>query len=155
MVSSNATEPTVNFFLETLRKRNPDVIPSVFMSDFDKTQIKVIPRWYPEALLLLCWWHVLHAWQQHITTSHYPELWALLKGWIRITNKSQFDECWEKIQVLAPASFISYIMEYWLPVRELWSAQERTERNIFELGDTNMLVEAYVFVLNCYLVCHS
>lgn len=149
MISSNATEPTVNFFLETLRKCNPDVIPNVFMSDFDKTQIKVIPRWYPEALLLLCWWHVLHAWQQHITTSHYPELWTLLKGWIRITNKSQFDECWEKIRVLAPASFISYIMEYWLPVWELWSAQKRTERNIFELGDTNMLVEAYVFVLNC------
>ena len=119
------------------------------MSDFDKTQIKVILRWYPEALLLLSWWHVLHAWQQHITTSHYPKLWTLLKGWIQITNKSQFDECWEKIQVLAPASFILYILEYWLPVWELWSAQERTECNIFELGDTNMLVEAYVFVLNC------
>ena len=149
MVSSNATEPTVNFFFKTLQKCNPDVIPNVFMLDFDKTQIKVILRWYPEALLLLCWWHVLHAWQQHITTSHYPKLWTLLMGWIQIINKSQFDECWEKIQVLAPASLILYIMEYWLPVWELWLAQECTDQNMFELRNTNMLVKVYIFVLNC------
>ena len=51
--------------------------------------------------------------------------------------------------MLAPVSFISYITEYWLPVKKLRLAQERTERNIFELEDTNMLVEVYVFVLIC------
>ncbi|KAF8170157.1 hypothetical protein BJ912DRAFT_997691 [Pholiota molesta] len=38
---------------------------------------------YPKATLFLCWWHVLHAWQQHFVTSSFPELWDLLKKWIR------------------------------------------------------------------------
>ena len=110
------------------------------MSDFDKAQINVIKCRYPESQLFLCWWHVLHAWQQHLVIVHFQELWKLLKGWIRVTEKSEFEDCWEKIQQLAPASFIEYILEYWMPVWHMWSATERKDRTIFEISETNMLV---------------
>ena len=83
----------------------------------------------------------LHAWQQHIVIAHFQELWKLLKGWIRLTEKSEFEE---KIKQLAPTSFIEYISEYWMSVY-MWSATERKDRTIFEISETNMLVEAYVF----------
>ena len=112
------------------------------MLDRDAAQMNSIGRRYPESQLLLCWWHVLHAWQQHIVITHYPELWQLLKGWIRISEEQEFQECWQNIMSLAPSSFIEYIKTFWLSVKELWSAVARKNRSIFEEGDTNMLVEA-------------
>lgn len=144
MLSSNGTEATVDFFLAKLRKANPNVKPKIFMSDKDHAQMNSIKRRYPESRLLLCWWHVLHAWQQHFVTTHYPELWELMKGWIRITDQAEFDSCWVKIQALAPESVIEYLKTYWLNEPELWSAIHRVKRGVLELGDTNMLVEAYV-----------
>jgi hypothetical protein len=146
MISSNATEPTIDFFLATIRVQNPKVIPKRIMSDFDKGQLNRIEAQYPKSQQLLCWWHVPHAWQQHFVTAHYPELWETLKKWYRITDEAEFNSCWKKIQSLTPDSFIEYINTYWLldPVKKLWSGIYRKNRAIFELGDTNMLVEAYV-----------
>ena len=106
MISSNAKAVTINYYLATLRKRNPKVIPKKIMSDFDWAQINSVRLWYTESQLLLCWWHVLHAWQQHIIIYHYRELWELLKKWIRLIEESEFNEYWAKIQSLAPQSFI-------------------------------------------------
>jgi hypothetical protein len=142
MLSSDATEETVNFFLEKLQKRNPDVAPRYFMTDFNWPQIKSIRRQYPSSTVLLCWWHVLHAWQQHFIPSHYPELWTILKAWVRDTNEADFAAHWAQIQSLAPSSLLDYFQKHWLPYRDLWSAIYRQNRHVFELCDTNMLVEA-------------
>jgi hypothetical protein len=87
---------------------------------------------------------VLHAWQQHFSTHNFPELWDLLKRWIRITDREEFQKNWEKIQTIAPQSVIDYLKEYWVndTYVRLWSAVYRQDRNIFQLCDTNMLVEA-------------
>ena len=75
MLSSNAQQETIDYFLAMLRKNNPDVIPECWMTDFDKAQINAIRNRHPESKhVYLCWWHVLHAWQQHIVINHYPEL---------------------------------------------------------------------------------
>ena len=42
MISSNATEVTIDYFIKTLRAQNPTVIPAKIMSDFNKAQINVI-----------------------------------------------------------------------------------------------------------------
>ena len=81
MISSNATEATIDYFLAMLWAQNPGVIPKCLMSDFDKGQMNAVCRCYPESQLLLCWWHVAHAWQQHFVTAHYKDLWAELKQW--------------------------------------------------------------------------
>lgn len=144
MISSNGTEDTIHFFLKTIRLQNPDTIPELFMSDKDHAQMNAIQRAYPESALLLCWWHVLHAWQQHFVPTQFPELWQLLKGWIRIIDEVKFRECWAQIQAIAPKSFIAYLKTYWINDIKLWSAVFRKHRNIFQTCDTNMLVEAYV-----------
>lgn len=145
MLSSNAQQATIDFFLAKLRGKNPDVIPENWMTDFDQAQINAVQVRYPESKhIYLCWWHVLHAWQQHIAIAHYPELWELLKAWIRITDRKKFDEQWKKIQNLAPTSFIHYIINTWFPVVAKWSAVFRLERSIWQDCDTNMLLEASV-----------
>lgn len=70
-------------------------------------------------------WHVLHAWQQHVTIHNFPELWKLLKEWICLTGVAEFDAQWEKIQGLAPQGSNEYITTYWLPAWAMWSARER------------------------------
>jgi hypothetical protein len=79
MVSSNAKEATVTFFLMNLKKRSPGVNPKWIMSDKDWAQMNTIQSIYPSATLLLCWWHVFHAWHQHFVMQHYLELWELMK----------------------------------------------------------------------------
>lgn len=142
MISSNATEVTIDHFLGTIQARHPDIEPKRFMSDKDRAQMNSIRRRYPNSKLLLCWWHVLHAWQQHFVADQYPELWQLLKGWIRITDGTEFGAQWEKIKAVAPPSVTEYLERNWLPEKELWSAVFRQDCGIYELSDTNMLVEA-------------
>ena len=147
MISSNGIEETISFFLRAVRSQNPTVIPAFFMSDRDHAQMNVIRRVYLESVILLCWWHVLHAWQQHFAINHYPELWDLLKRWIRITDLAEFSAAWQKIQGIAPASVTEYLKTYWLGDIKLWSAVYRKERTIFQDCDTNMLVEAWHHIL--------
>jgi hypothetical protein len=123
------------------------------MSDFDWPQINACIdiyeetyRWnlevYRRDFILLCWWHVLHAWQKHFHITSHPELWDLLKRWIRMTDLDDFNTVWAKIQAMAPTKFVE---SYWmLPQVVMWLAVYRKDRSIFELCDTNMLVEVYV-----------
>ncbi|KAJ7301636.1 hypothetical protein DFH08DRAFT_641895, partial [Mycena albidolilacea] len=50
---------------------------------------------------------------------------------------------------LAPDSIIQYLEEYYMgeATLKMWSAVYRKDRNVFELGDTNMLVEAWHHLL--------
>ncbi|KAI0037342.1 hypothetical protein FA95DRAFT_1507072, partial [Auriscalpium vulgare] len=142
MLSSDGTEETVDYFIGLVKKRSPTVNPRIAMTDRDFAQINSIRRHYPEALILLCWWHVLHAWRQHFVVAHHERLWDRLQKWIRMVDEAEFEKCWREIQELAPPSVLEYLTTYWLPYREMWSAVFRKGRHIFQLSDTNMLVEA-------------
>ncbi|KAJ7732434.1 hypothetical protein B0H16DRAFT_1328742, partial [Mycena metata] len=146
MISSNGKEVTVDFFLNTILLENPSIVPFIFMSDFDYAQLNSIRRRYPGSKLLLCWWHVLHAWQQHFSTHHHPILWELLKSWIRITDQDEFDARWVEIKAIAPDSVTEYLEKFWMKEVALWSAVYRVDRTIFDLGDTNMLVAIPHFI---------
>lgn len=153
MVSSNATEVTINHFLSTIHQRDPDVNPARFMSDKDRAQMNAILRCFPKSKLILCWWHVLHAWQQHFITDSFPELWRLLKSWIRITTATEFEAHWQKIQDVAPPSVKQYLRDNWMNEQELWSAVHRQGRSIDEESDTNMLTEAYANSFFTHFTC--
>ncbi|KAF8956366.1 hypothetical protein BDZ97DRAFT_1645896, partial [Flammula alnicola] len=45
----------------------------------------------------------------------------------------------------APPDFLQYLQEYWLPLKYLvmWAAVYRKGRTVYELSDTNMLIEAW------------
>lgn len=146
MVSSNAMEVTIDVFLLALWKQNPKVILNKFMSDRDHGQMNVVQHQYSESILYLCWWHVLHAWQQHFVTTQFPKLWELLKKWIRVTDDDEFEAYWMKIRalapLLAPPSFLDYINTHWIPYKAMWLAVYCKDHTVFELCDTNMLVKA-------------
>ncbi|PPQ68734.1 hypothetical protein CVT24_007561 [Panaeolus cyanescens] len=149
MISSNATEETISFMLSSISTRFSNVVPEFFMSDKDQAQLNAIKRYFPGSTILLCWWHVLHAWQSHFSITHYPELWVLLKKWVRMSDSVEFWEAWDSIKAMAPASVVAYLETEWLPSDTLkqWSAMYRTERTIFQACDTNMLVEAWHHLL--------
>jgi hypothetical protein len=115
------------------------------MSDFDWAQINACVATY-NTFILLCWWHVLHAWQKHLHIATYPELWTLLKNWIRITDEAEFHAVWDKIKATAPHDFTTYLTNYWMPphIIRMWSAVYHKGRSIFEICDTNMLIEACI-----------
>ncbi|CAK5284599.1 unnamed protein product [Mycena citricolor] len=154
MLSSNGKADTIRYFLVHLRKQNPDVIPRRFMSDMDTAQLRTLAKLYLETLILLCWWHVLHAWQQHFNIHAYEELWKKLEGWICITDKTKFWDCWEEIKMIAPVSVVLYLESNYLDEKTLrmWSAIYRQDRSIFEISDTNMLVEAWHHLLKSFHV---
>ncbi|KAF7372137.1 hypothetical protein MVEN_00072600 [Mycena venus] len=81
---------TITYFLKANQLQSPATIPRRIISDFDWAQIHSCINVY-NTIILLRWWHVLHTWQQHFSIPTYPELWALLKNWIRITNQVEFD----------------------------------------------------------------
>jgi hypothetical protein len=145
MLASSGSQATIAYFLRLNRLRSPLVIPRRIMSDFDWAQINACLEEY-RTFILLCWWHVLHNWQRRFHIPSNEELWALLKRWIRMTNRLEFDAAWVKIQDIAPRDFVAYLDEYWMPERvvKMWSAMYRTPSSIFEACDTNMPIEAYV-----------
>ncbi len=53
---------------------------------------------------------------------------------------------WKYIQedTLVPKSLAEYIAQEWLPHKDMWSVTSCQNQSIFEEGDTNMLLEAYV-----------
>lgn len=114
------------------------------MSDRDPAQINVIVLRYPESEVWLCWWHVLHAWQQHFVISQNELLWDKLKALIRIENSADLEAALSEIKDLVPMPFWDYFVKHWLPLQFLmmWSAVYRKNRGIYLLSDTNMLVEA-------------
>ncbi|KAE9389420.1 hypothetical protein BT96DRAFT_834937, partial [Gymnopus androsaceus JB14] len=144
LASNNETE-TLTFYLKTLRACHPDIHPDYFMLDRDQSMINALRIVYPLVFLLLCWWHVLHAWQQHFSTTAYPELWEKLKAWIRVTDTDTFHSMKAEIFALAPQSFREYLETYWLTdsFLPMWSAAYRTKRSIFQDINTNMITEAY------------
>lgn len=163
LIASNGTTETLAHYLRLYRAQNPK-LPKWFMSDKDHAQMNAVQRVYTVVLLLLCWWHVLHAWQQHFHTRDFPVLWDLLKKWIRIRDEAEFEAARDEIREEAPPSFNDYLDTYWMNCERqfltylarpdtrtlgipMWSAIHRKGRHIFEDIDTNMLIEAWHHVL--------
>ncbi|KAJ7079163.1 hypothetical protein B0H15DRAFT_788251 [Mycena belliarum] len=148
MLATSGSQATISFFLRLHRLKSPGTISRKIMSDFCWPQINACIAEY-QAFILLCWWHVLHAWQQHFHISSHPDLWTILKKWLRITDQVEFDATWAEIQIIAPPDFVQYLIRYWMPVQtvKMWSAIYRTPRSILEACDTNMLIEAWHHVL--------
>jgi hypothetical protein len=149
MLASNGTTATIAFFLQWVRDASPSVQPAVIMTDRDQAQINAIEAIYLRSTVNLCTWHVLRAMRSHFNTNQYPVLWDKVKAWVKTNDQIEFARLWVEISAdpSAPQSFIAYLKAQWLPVTPKWSRVLRKGRSIYEEGDTNMLIEAYVFAL--------
>lgn len=147
MLSSNGTQATIQYFLNLIKAQSPGVSPSIFMTDRDQAQVNSIRAAFPECRrVFYCWWHVLRAIRTHFNTKEFPVLWSLIQDWVRTTEDNEFNAYWKYIEsdTSVPKSLAQYIARDWLPYKEMWSTMSRQNRMIFEKGDTNMLLEAYV-----------
>ena len=61
-------------------------------------------------------------------------------------NIAKFFNIWDKISSnpSVPESIVKYLTVEWLPVLQRWSIIGRKHQSIFEEGNTNMLIKAYV-----------
>ena len=116
------------------------------MADRDQGQVNAICNIYLSCHVFYCWWHVLHAIWCHFVITEFPDLWVLIQKWVSTTDQYEFDTWWEDIQNdhTVPQSLAEYLAQEWVTVKEMWSAVFRQNWTIFEEGDTNMLLEAYV-----------
>jgi hypothetical protein len=146
MLASNGTTDTIAFFVGWVRDASPVVRPVVIMTDCDRVQINALRIVYPDSQILLCKWHVLRAIQSHFNTNEFLDLWAKVKAFMSASESADFARLWVEISndPLVPESFVQYMRSEWLPEAKMWSLVMRKNRSIFEEGDTNMLLEAYV-----------
>ena len=103
---------------------------------------------YPHSQVFLCTWHVLCAMRCHFVMSTFKLLWEKIQIWVKTSDPAEFSKIWEEISTnpQVPSSLIQYLKTEWLNVSEMWSNVSRKNRHIFEEGDTNMLIEAYVIL---------
>jgi hypothetical protein len=89
---------------------------------------------------------MLHAIQCRFVITEFPELWALIQKWVRTADQYEFDTWWEDIQNdhTVPQSLAEYLAREWVSVKDMLSAIYGQNCTLFEEGDTNMLLEAYV-----------
>jgi MULE transposase domain len=144
---SNSTTNTIRFFLCWVKEASPVVQPAIIMTDCDQAQMAAIDDVYPESQTLLCTWHVLRAMRSHFATNEFPALWEKIKAWVNTDDLAEFYQLWGLISSdpSIPQSVVQYLTIEWLKVPHLWSKVARKGWNIFEEGDTNMLIEAYVY----------
>ena len=149
MLSSNGTQSTIEYFLNLIKAQSSGILSSIFMTDCNYAQVNTICTAFPECqCIFYCWWHVLWAIWTHFNTKEFPDLWTLIQNWVCITNDNQFNTCWTQIQENTEfsKSIADYITQEWLSHKEMWSTVSCQNCSIFEEGDTNMLLEAYVIM---------
>ena len=113
------------------------------MTDRDQVQIVALQIVYPHSRIFLCMWHVLHAIRSHFVTSQF-------KAWVITDDLAVFLNIWDEISTdpSVPKSVVEYLATEWLQVLHMWSRTARKNRTIFEEGNTNMLIEAYVIIFS-------
>ena len=144
MLSLDGTQATIQFFLEFVKSRHPQIVPTIIMTDRDQAQMNAITAIYPGATMLLCWWHVLRTIQMHFHTEEFPQLWERIRQWVKLSDQSKFDLWWKEMQAdpSVPQSVVDYLRKNWMGIVPLWSGTSRQHWTIFQEGDTNMLIEA-------------
>jgi len=145
LMSSMMTE-IITFFVKWVRDASLSVWPVVIMTDRDQAQITALKIVYLQSWILLCMWHMLCAIRCHFITSQFQGLWEKIKAWVMTDEIGKFFNIWDKIlsDPSVPESVVKYLTTEWLPVLHRWSMIGRKDRSIFEEGNTNMLIEAYV-----------
>ena len=111
MLSSSGMEATISFFLNFIKARSPEIMPTIIMTDRNQAQMNAITAVYLASNLLLCWWHVLRAMRMHFHMEEFPELWERVCELVKTSDQSRFDTLWEWIQtdLSVPKSFLDYL----------------------------------------------
>ena len=71
----------------------------------------------------------------------------MIKAWVITEDLTEFFNIWDKISTdpLSSQSIVKYLALEWLQVLDMLLRVARRNRSIFEEGNNNMLIRAYVF----------
>ena len=90
--------------------------------------------------------------RSHFNTNEFPELWTKVKALVNTPDEITFNKIWKEIlsNPSYPQTFVDYMALELMPAKTkiMWSKVYRKDLSIFEEGDTNMLIEAYVTLLS-------
>ena len=108
----------IQWDLELIRAESPDISSSIYMTNCDQVQVKVIHTIYSTCWILYCWWHVLRAIQTCFKTKKFLKLWALIQDWVYTTEEAEFDTWWKQMQTNTKnpdtLNFIHFFQACWL-----------------------------------------
>src|SRR6267142_1730704 len=150
MLTSSGTTDTIAFSICWVWDASPTVQPAVIMSDCDQAQLQALKDVYPLSQIWLCIWHVLRAMRSHFSITVFQSLWEKVKALVKTEDLAEFYTIWDEISTdpSVPPSFVQYMASSWIPASHMWSKVMRKDHPIYLEGDTNMLIEAYVYQLS-------
>src|SRR5882672_7961544 len=93
---------------------------------------------------------MLRAMRLHFSITVFQSLWEKVKALVKTEDLAEFYTIWDEISTdpSVPPSFVQYMASLWIPASHMWSKVVRKDRPIYLEGDTNMLIEAYVYQLS-------
>ena len=123
MVTSSGMQATIQYFLNFVKARSPEITPAIVMSDRNQAQINAISAVYLDSTVLLCWWHMLRAMRMHFRTEEFLRLWECVREWVKTPDQSKFESWWDEMQakLSVPLSFIDYLRVNWMPIVHMWA----------------------------------
>src|SRR6267142_1162524 len=150
MITSSGTTDTIAFFIRWVCDASPEVWPAVIMSDHDQAQLQALKDVYPLSQIWLCIWHVLRAMRSHFSITVFQLLWEKVKAFVKTEDLAKFYMIWDEISTdpSVPPSFVQYMASSWIPASHIWSKVVWKDHPIYLEGDTNMLIEVYVYQLS-------
>ncbi|CAG8727953.1 20885_t:CDS:2, partial [Racocetra persica] len=125
-----------------------------FLVDCDPAQIKALWNIFPKSKILLCWWHILRAWQDNLKKVYIKKANLVLNGKLSSEIKKKMkEELWDNLRELMyidnyrnideyilnkwsnSISFISYFKKQWL----------NESNNYYQISeiDKTMWIKAY------------
>src|SRR6266850_1103799 len=150
MLTLSGTTNTITFFIRWVWDASLEVQPAVIMSDRNQAQLQALKDIYPLSQIWLCIWHVLWAMQSHFSITVFQSLWEKVKALVKTEDLAKFYMIWDEISTdpSVPPSFVQYMASLWIPASHMWSKVMQKDCPIYLEGDTNMLIEAYVYQLS-------
>ena len=75
-----------------------------------------------------------------------------MKTLVKTEDLAEFYTIWDEISTdpSVPRSFVQYMASLWIPASHMWSGVVQKDCPIYLEGDTNILIEAYVYQLSLY-----
>src|SRR6267142_3931581 len=150
MLTSSRMADTITFFVCWVWDVSLAVWPAVIMSDRDQAQLQALKDVYPLSQIWLCIWHVLQAMRSHFSITVFQSLWEKVKALVKTEDLAEFYTIWDEISTdpSVPPSFVQYMASSWIPASHMWSKVVWKDHPIYLEGDTNMLIEVYVYQLS-------
>ena len=143
------TQDNVRCMLESLRERNPEFKPRVFMTDKDFNERAIIKELFPTATVLICLFHSLRSCKREISDKALGlaegaqvVLKELLHSMCYAKSEDEYTKHYENFMNAAPLHVQKYFDKNWHNIRQEWVLSFVFSCSNF-LNTTNNRVESF------------